>query len=283
MRILMIGAHPDDCEFKCSGLALKYVRDGHQVRFLSVCDGSGGHHEMNRNEIAARRWKETRDAAEVIGIEYDVWNIPDCELVADLATRERMVRYIRAYAPDAIFCHRTNDYHADHRNAGVLVQDASYLVIVPNYCSDVPALREMPVILNYEDSFKNPVFEPDVVMSVDDVFEWKCKMADCHVSQMYEWLPFTRNELSEVPVDKDARFAWLVGDHIDADTPDEEILSGKFKGLSARYAKVAARFRKQLIEHYGEDGNQVVYAEAYAVCEYGSPLTEEKKKILFPY
>ena len=104
MRILMIGAHPDDCEFKCSGLAAKCVKDGHQVRFLSMCDGSGGHHELNRNEIAARRWGETREAAKVIGIEYDVWNIPDCEIVADLATRDRLVRYIRAYAPDVIFC-----------------------------------------------------------------------------------------------------------------------------------------------------------------------------------
>lgn len=283
MRILMIGAHPDDCEFRCSGLAAKYVKDGHQVRFLSLCDGSGGHHELNRNEIAARRWGETREAAKVIGIEYDVWNIPDCEIVADLATRDRLVRYIRNYAPDAIFCHRTNDYHADHRNAGILLQDASYMLIVPNYCSDVPAMKEMPVILNYEDRFTNPVFEPDVVMSVDDVLELKCKMLDCHVSQLYEWLPFTNGELEDVPADKEARFKWLVGDHIDAQTPDEDILSGKFRGQTARNAKVAARFRRQLIERYGEAGKKVVFAEAYAVCEYGSPLTEEKKRLLFPY
>ena len=62
-----------------------------------------------------------------------------------------------------------------------------------------------------------------------------------------------------------------------------DILSGKFRGQTARNAKVAARFRKQLVERYGDAGNKVVFAEAYAVCEYGSPLTDEKEKILFPY
>ena len=133
MNILMIGAHPDDCDLRCSGLASLYVQAGHRVRFLSMCDGSGGHQTMNRNEIAARRWGETREAAKVIGIEYDVWNIPDCEIQSDLPTRERLIRYIRAFRPDVVFCHRTNDYHADHRASGLLVQEASYLLIVPNY------------------------------------------------------------------------------------------------------------------------------------------------------
>ena len=283
MKILMIGAHPDDCELRCAGLALKYVRDGHQVRFLSMCDGSGGHHELNRNEIAARRWEETRKVAEFLGVEYDVWNIPDCELMADLETRGRLVRYIREFAPDVVFGHRTNDYHADHRNAGMLLQDASYLLIVPNYCSEVKALPKMPVIIHYEDTFMNPPFVPEVVIGIDDEIETKCRAFDLNVSQAYEWLPYTYGKIEEVPEDKDERYLWMRGDIIDEQTDDADILAKKFWGRNQHFAMTAARFRKQLVERYGENGNRIVFAEAFAACEYGSPLTEEMKKKIFPY
>ena len=282
MNILMIGAHPDDCDFRCSGLAYLYARDGHRVRFLSMCDGSGGHHEMSCEETAARRRGEAREAGRAIGIEYDVWDIPDCELVCDLETRKRLIRYIRAFRPDAIFCHRTNDYHADHRAAGLLVQDASYLLIVPHFCADAPALREMPVILFFDDAFQNPPFRADVVIGIDDVVENKFRMLDRHVSQVYEWLPYTHGTLEQVPKDPAARYAWLHGDPVTKDTSDEEVL--RLTGYSRRFALPAAKYREALIRRYGpERGGKIRFAEAYSVSEYGSPLTEEKARVLFPY
>lgn len=283
MNILMIGAHPDDCEFRCSGLASKYVKDGHRVRFLSLCDGSGGHMTLNRAEIAARRWGETREAAKAIGIEYDVWNIPDCEIIADLRTRERLIRYIRDFNPDIIFTHRPNDYHADHRNTGLLVQDASYLLIVPNYCEDSPAMKQMPVIMFCDDRFKNPPFHADIVIDIEDVVENKFRMLDKHVSQVYEWLPYTEGKLEQVPADPAERYIWLHGDTITKNTTDEQILSGTLKGYSCRFALPAAKYREKLIERYGEKGKSIRFAEAFEVSEYGRQLTAESAAELFPY
>lgn len=282
MNILMIGAHPDDCDLRCSGLAKKYVNDGHRVKFLAMCDGSGGHQTLNRNEIAARRWGETREAAKSLGIEYDVWNIADCEIVNDLPTRARLVNYIRSFNPDVVFCHRTNDYHPDHRNSGLLVQDASYLLIVPNYCPETPAMKKMPVIMFFYDSFKTPPFVPDVVIDTDEVVEDKFRMIDKHVSQVYEWLPYTDGKLEEVPADPAARYEWLHGDKVTMETTDEEVL--KLKGYSRRFALAAALYRDKLIERYGaEKGSKIRFAEAYAVSEYGTQLTPELEKKLFPY
>ena len=126
MKILFIGAHQDDNEFDCGGLAMTYIDRGHEVRFLSVCNGCGGHHILSPKETTATRAKESAAVAEYLGITYDVWDIDDCSLVPDLETRRRLIRYIRAYAPDMIISHRPNDYHADHRAVGELVQDASY-------------------------------------------------------------------------------------------------------------------------------------------------------------
>lgn len=282
MHILMIGAHPDDCDLRCSGLASLYARDGHRVKFLSMCDGSGGHHILNRNEIAARRLGETREAAKVIGIEYDVWNIPDCEIVSDLQTRARLVNYIREFRPDVIFCHRTNDYHADHRASGLLVQEASYLLIVPNYCPETAALKKMPVIMFFYDGFKNPPFVPDIIIDTDDVVEDKFRMIDRHVSQVYEWLPYTNGTLDQVPDDPEARYEWLHGDRITADTADDEVIG--MKGYGRRFALAAALYRDKLIARYGEErGRRIRFAEAYALSEYATQLTAETEKVLFPY
>lgn len=281
MKILMIGAHQDDNEFRCGGITRKYVKMGYDVRFLSLCNGCGGHHILTPEETVKTRAAESAKVAELLGITYDVWDIDDCSLVADLETRRRLILYIREYSPDLIITHRPNDYHADHRAAGQLVQDASYILTVPHECPDVPALKKMPLIMYYEDNFKNPEFIGDIVIDIDDEIDAKLKIADFNVSQVYEWLPYTKGE--EVPSDPAARFEWLKGMNITSDTTDEEIMSAK-RGYAVRYAKTAARFRKELIKRYGEDrGSKVRYAEAYEVCEYGGKLTEELKEKLFNF
>lgn len=283
MKILMIGAHQDDNEFRCGGLAYKYVQMGYDVRFLSMCNGCGGHHILTPAETTAARAKESAAVAKLLGITYDVWDdVNDCSLVADLETRRRLIRYIRNYNPDMIIAHRPNDYHADHRASGQLVQDASYMLVVPHECADTPAMRKMPVILYNEDRFKYPPFEADIVVDITDALDIKLKIADINVSQVYEWLPYVENE-GEPPADPAARFEWLKGMNITEDTTDEEVMAAP-RGYAVRYAKTAARFRKELIEKYGKErGSKVRFAEAYEVCEYGDPLTEELKAALFPF
>ena len=281
MKILMIGAHQDDNEFRCGGLAAKLVRRGHDVRFLSLCNGCGGHHIMTPEETTARRATESAAVAELLGVTYDVWDIDDCSIEPDLATRRRLIRYVRQYSPDVIITHRQNDYHADHRAAGILMQDASYMLIVPHECPDVPAMKKTPVILYNEDNFKNPVFTPDVLVDVTDEFDIKMKIADLNVSQVYEWLPYTNGH--EVPEGKEERFEWLKGMNITDETTDEEILAAT-RGYAVRFAKTAARFRKELIERMGEEkGRAVRYAEAYELCPYGGPLTDEIRKEVFEF
>ncbi|MGI5878162.1 MAG: PIG-L deacetylase family protein [Christensenellales bacterium] len=287
IRAMMIGAHPDDCDFRCGGLALKYAQAGHRVKFLSMADGSCGHHRMKREEIAARRKSETEAVARLTGIEYEVWDVPDCELIADLATRKRLVREIRAFCPDVVFCCRPNDYHADHRNASILVQDASYLLIVPNFCDDVPAMKKTPVILYFYDHFRNPPFRADIVIGIDDVIERKFQMLDCHVSQMYEWLPYTKGTLDTVPSDPRERLEWLREPRLPRDGRplDQSILSSNLIGSESEYREAvpAALFRDKLIERYGDKGREILFAEAFSVCEYGAPLDREKERWMFPF
>jgi len=72
MKILMIGAHQDDNEFCCGGLAHKYIKMGCEVRFLSLCNGCGGHHSMTPEETVRRRAGESAQVAKLLNIRYDV-------------------------------------------------------------------------------------------------------------------------------------------------------------------------------------------------------------------
>ena len=277
MKILMIGAHQDDNEFRCGGIAYKLVQKGHEVRFLSMCNGCGGHHIMTPAETTATRAKESAAVAELLGVTYDVWDDQqDCALVADLETRRRLIRYIRKFSPDVIIAHRTNDYHADHRASGQLVMDASYMLIVPHECPDVSAMEKTPIIMYNEDHFTDPEFRGDLVIAIDDAIEKKLRMAHLNVCQVYEWLPYTRGE--EVPEGDEARFEWLCGMDINKWYSDEEIMS-MYVSRGVRFARPAARFRNKLIEEYGEEkGSKVRFAEAFQVCEYGSPMTDDVRK-----
>ncbi len=278
MKILMIGAHQDDNEFRCGGTAYKLTQKGHTVKFLSLTNGCGGHHLMTVEETVAARERESAAVAELLGIDYEIWSDQaDCALVADLPTRRRLICCIRSFAPDVIITHRPNDYHADHRACAQLVQDASYMLVVPHECPTVGAMKSMPLIMYYEDGFTRPEFNCDVIVGIDEAIDVKLKMTHLNVSQVYEWLPYTKGET--VPTDENERFEWLKGMDVSKPHTDEEVLSLP-RGYAVRFARTAARFRSKLIEKYGtEKGGAVRYAEAFELCQYGAGMSEEIKAL----
>ena len=178
--------------------------------------------------------------------------------------REQIIRQIREWKADLVLSPRPNDYHPDHRYTGVLVNDAAFMVTVPNVASDTPSLRKNPVFLYYEDNFQKPQpFSPDIVVSIDDTFEKKVSMLDAHVSQFYEWLPWLDGKLDGVPKDKAARRAWL---------------------SKQRFGRITPAMRATLEKSYGKDAAaKVEHVEAFEICEYGRRPTPEDIKRLFPF
>jgi len=146
LRVLAIGAHPDDCDIKFGGTAAKMARAGHAVKFLSVTNGDAGHQTMGGAALAKRRYLETQESARRLGIaEYEVLDNHDGELMPTLEVRRQIIRAIRKWQADIVIGPRTNDYHPDHRYTGVLIQDAAYMVVVPNIVADAPPLERNPV------------------------------------------------------------------------------------------------------------------------------------------
>lgn len=264
LRIIAFGAHPDDCDIKFGGTAHKFAKAGHAVKFVSVTNGDVGHHEMSGGELARRRFKETQESARRLGIaEYEVLNNHDAELVPSLEVRKQVIRAIREWKADLVIAPRPNDYHPDHRYTGVLVQDAAYMVVVPNFMSEVPALHDNPVFLYYQDGFQKPApFRPDIVVNLDDVWAAKVNAMDAHVSQFYEWLPWVSHKLEEVPKDPAAR---------------KEFLS------KMRVQRVSDEARRTLERRYGkEKAATVKYTESFELCEYGRQPNLAELDQIFP-
>jgi len=266
-RIIVFGAHPDDCELEAGGTAARWAKLGYKVKFVSVTNGDIGHHQIAGAMLARRRTDEVRKCAQILGIETEVLDIHDGELLPTLENRRTITRLIRAWKADVVIAPRPNDYHPDHRYTGVLVQDAAFMVIVPSFCPDVDALRKNPVFLYTEDDFKKPnPFAPDVVVPIDPVFDLKVACIDALESQFYEWNPWLFGYLDQVPKDKAARLEW---------TRDR---------AARRYGALADRFRPKLIELMGEEkGKAVKYVESFEICEYGSQPTHAELMTIFPF
>jgi LmbE family N-acetylglucosaminyl deacetylase len=264
LRIIAFGAHPDDCDIRSAGVAAKWAALGHKVRFVAVTNGDAGHHEQGGGQLAMRRRAEAIEAGRRIGVDYVVLDNHDGELVPSLDVRQQIIRQIREWKADLVLAPRPNDYHPDHRYTGVLLQDAAFMVTVPNVVTEVPALKKNPVFLYFEDGFQKPApFRPDIAVSIDDVVDKKVDALDAHVSQVYEWLAWHAGDLDQVPKDPTARKAWL---------------------KKSRMRPPSAQVREALVKWYGADaGGKVQVAEAFEICEYGTRPDEAMLRKLFPF
>lgn len=272
LRIMVIGAHPDDAELDAGGTAAMWAAQGHHVKFVSTTNGDIGHAREAGAQLAVRRMKEVEEADKVLGVEAtEIYDIHDGELMPTLENRRMVTKSIREWKADVVIAHRPNDYHPDHRYTGILVQDAAFMVIVKSFLPSVPNLTKNPVFLYTEDGFQKPnPMDPDVVVSIDQVIDQKIEALWKLESQIESYWA-TRDFESVIPVpskgpERAKRKAQLA------------------ESMKRRYANVANRFRSQLIKLYGVDkGTAVKYAEAFELCEYGTRPSEERLMELFPF
>jgi len=269
LRVLVIGAHPDDPDLTAGGLALKYVKAGAWVKLVSVSNGDKGHMAMAPEALAARRYRETQRSKEILGVEaYEVLRHPDCEIEVNLEMRKEMTRVIRRFAPHVVFTHRTCDYHADHRAVGTLVMDSAYLLGVPLWCPETPVPAVTPAIYFLRDAFAQPTeFRADIAVDVGEEMDQLLTALCSHESQFFEWLVFDMKIAEPVPADLAGRKAFI-----------------ERHWIAQRKVVDADRFRSRLEAFYGKPrAARVRYAEGYELSEYGYQPNAGEILQLFPF
>jgi LmbE family N-acetylglucosaminyl deacetylase len=263
LNIVVLGAHPDDCEADAGGLAIMYANMGHRVKFVSLTNGDAGHFAKGGGALARIRHAESMEAARIYGVEeYVILNNHDGELMPTLENRHQVIREIRTWNADIVIGPRPNDYHPDHRNTAILMQDAAYLVIVPNVVPEVPPLKKNPVFLFAMDRFQKPnPFEPHVAVDIDEVFMQKIAGMAAHESQHFEWLPWTSGRLESIPEGEEARLENLANRR--SFSPNKAV-------------------RECLRLWYGDRADDVKHVEAFEICEYGKRPGKAELLRLFP-
>ena len=268
MRVMIIGAHPDDADIGAGCLAIKLIEKGAQVKFVSITDGRMGHHRLNPDETAKTRRAETLEAAKRFGlVGYDIYGEPDCGLDPSLKLRQYVAAEIRKFEPDYIFTHRTCDYHPDHRATGKLVMDASYLLGVPHWVPEVKAQRCRPVIFYLSDQFTYPrELRPDLMIDAEPYLDKWCEAIDAQQSQFYDWLSWDIGMEAE----RDA-----LGDRSDKKARNAYLIKYWATAKVANAKRFAAAWREQY-----PTMPVPKYIEAYEVSEYGRAPTEDDFKML---
>jgi LmbE family N-acetylglucosaminyl deacetylase len=267
LRIIAVFAHPDDADSKMGGTAALLAKAGHAVKFVSITSGDAGHQSEGGGALAKRRREEAAEAGRRLGIdEYVTLDNHDGELLPELHIRQQVIREIRKWDADVVLGLRPNDYHPDHRYAGVLVQDAAYMVVVPNVTPDTPPLKKNPIFLYMQDGFQKPnPFSHDIVVGIDEVLEQKVRGLDAHQSQMYEWLPWVAGNLEEVPEGEQERLDYLM------------------ERWGRRAGRLSPEQRASLEKWYGKDqAAKFQYVESFEICEYGYQPTEADIRRIFP-
>jgi LmbE family N-acetylglucosaminyl deacetylase len=134
---MTIFAHPDDAEFSCSATVAKWAKTGCEITYVLITSGNVGTHDKTYTpeSLMEVREREQRNACAVLGVKHvEFLRHDDGRLVADLDLRRELVRLIRKYQPEVVFCGDPNQVfwlnnrinHPDHRAAALAAIDAVF-------------------------------------------------------------------------------------------------------------------------------------------------------------
>ncbi len=134
---MTIFAHPDDAEFSCSGTVAKWARAGCEITYILITSGNAGTHDptYTPESLMEVREREQRNACALLGVKHiEFLRHDDGRVVADMNLRRELVRLIRQYKPEVVFCNDPTQVfwlnnrinHPDHRAAGLAAIDAVF-------------------------------------------------------------------------------------------------------------------------------------------------------------
>ena len=185
MKILAMGAHPDDVELSCFGTLARCVNRGDTVVVCSLTNGNLGHKYIDKEKLSLVRMVESVEASKVIGASFCTLDIADGSVDEhDEDQILKVTNLIRSIKPDVIITHSEDEYHRDHIETSKLVFHSSMLASLPSFTSQYPSITHIPHIL-YMEGIEGAYFTPQIFVDVSETFELKMKGVGCHTSQLH--------------------------------------------------------------------------------------------------
>ena len=210
MKILALGAHPDDIEIFMYGLVSIFKEKGNQVFTMVATDGAKGG-SLSDNLLIKKRAQETIDGLNRLSKPI-LLNIPDSELGDEPMHKKIIKENILNIMPDLIITHSQHDYHADHRSLSLLTSSAisHYIPILycdtlmgvnfnPNYYVDITDHYEMKKEAVLKHNTQNPQRFVDLFRLMNMYRAAQCNAPKGHFAEAYSFTPsFPFSDIREI-------------------------------------------------------------------------------------
>lgn len=257
MKVLAIGAHPDDVEIMCSGTLFALSKLGHEVHVASLTLGDCGSREHSREETRRIRHAEAVKASELLHATYHEVGFDDLSIFNDDGSNRRVTALMREIDPALVITHSPNDYMSDHETTSLLVRNACFSAPIPNYettnsavnpTTKIPYLYYAPP-LGGIDAFGKTVIQQFYV-DISDLMDQKLEMLACHASQR-DWL----------------RAHHGMDEYIESARRFNNLLGQRASTLAGREIIYAEAFRQHRGHAYPADNLIATYLPASVVIE----------------
>ena len=181
--VLAIGAHPDDVELGCGGTIAKLISEGKKVAILDLTQGELGTRGTNETRAI-----EAKNAGEILGISArENLKMKDGFLVNSEEYQLRIIKTIRTYQPEIVFCNAVDDRHPDHAKAAKLASDACFLsglIKIETEESGKKQEKWRPKQVFHYIQWKN--LEPDFVIDISGFLDKKIESCLAYKTQFYD-------------------------------------------------------------------------------------------------
>ena len=181
--VLAIGAHPDDVELGCGGTIAKLISEGKKVAILDLTQGELGTRGTNETRAI-----EAKNAGDILGISArENLKMKDGFLINSEEYQLRIIKAIRTYQPEIVFCNAVDDRHPDHAKAAKLASDACFLsglIKIETEESGKKQEKWRPKQVFHYIQWKN--LEPDFVIDISGFLDKKIESCLAYKTQFYD-------------------------------------------------------------------------------------------------
>jgi LmbE family N-acetylglucosaminyl deacetylase len=174
LRVVIVGAHPDDPESGCGGLIAKLSHAGHKV-IVGYVTCFRGDRKIGAEPEAVVRRQEATAACKLLGATPHFFDYAHEKLFADEATLATVGAWLQEMQPDIVVTHWPLDTHPNHHVTSSLVWQA-YLQ------QDHWSLYFFEVMTDQQ----TQNFRPELYLDIEGFRDLKRRALACHRSQKPE-------------------------------------------------------------------------------------------------
>ena len=183
LDILAFGSHPDDVELSCSGTIAKEVSRGKTVGIVDLTRG-----ELGTRGTAATRDREAAKAATILGVSMRTnLKFSDGFFENNREHQMEVIKVLRKYQPEIVFCNAVDDRHIDHGRGAKLVRDACFLSGLIKVETTWEGKRQdawRPKNVYHYIQWKN--LEPDIVVDISGFMDKKLESVLAYKTQFFD-------------------------------------------------------------------------------------------------